>query len=348
MPDYNLESAKWSDSSITWSFATSTYSSDASIPFSQSISGQYQDAIRGALQQWSSVSGLTFAQVADAPDAGSAADIRIGFGALNTPSTGTIGDTHMRWTGAGTLLPGVVVRLEDPSQLALAPGDGGAYTYAGTQTTLQQVALHEIGHALGLDHSSDSSSAMYASSGPANRAPNGSDIAGIQSLYGAPAAAIATAAPAPVTAPVPAATPAAASSGDADVLVLHFSEDAWRGDAQFVAALDGRQLGAAQTVTASHASGQSQTFTFRGGFGAGSHDLAVSFVNDAWGGTPDTDRNLYLDAVEYNGLRLDQGTAAFYAGGTVHIAVGGASRGASWVTADGASGADGAGPLFPA
>lgn len=335
MADYNLEGAKWSDSNVTWSFATSTYSSDASTPFSQSIPGQYQDAIRAALQQWSSVSGLTFTQVADSPNA----DIRIGFGALDTSSSGMIGDTTMRWTGAGTLLPDVVVRLEDPAQLALAPGDGGAYTYAGTATTLQQVALHEIGHALGLDHSSDPSSAMYASSGPANRAPNGSDIAGIQSLYGAPGATAPTTvatAPAPATAAAPA--PAAASPDDAGTLVLHFSEDAWLGDAQFVAALDGQQLGAAQTVTASHASGQSQTFTFQG-VGAGSHDLAVSFLNDAWGGTPATDRNLYLDAVEYDGVRLDGGTAALYSGGTVHIPVGTASHGALWVTNDGASGA---------
>ena len=190
MPDYHLEDVKWSDSDISWSFANPTYNSGASAPFSASISGQYQDAILGALQQWSSVSGLTFTRVEDSPNAGSGADIRIGFGALNTSSTGIIGDAHFSWFSGGTLLPGAIVRLEDPSQLALVPGDGGAYTYAGTQTTLQQVALHEIGHALGLDHSSDPSSAMYASSGPANRAPNGSDIAGIQSLYGAPAASL--------------------------------------------------------------------------------------------------------------------------------------------------------------
>lgn len=338
MPDYHLEGVKWSDSDITWSFANPIYNSNASTSFSASISGQYQDAILGALQQWSSVSGLTFTRVEDSPNAGSVADIRIGFGALNTSSTGTIGDAHFSWFSGGTLLPGAIVRLEDPSQLALVPGDGGAYTYAGTQTTLQQVALHEIGHALGLDHSSEPSSAMYASSGPANRAPNGSDIAGIQSLYGAPGA---KAAPVPVAAASPAsAAPAAAETGDAsggagatpDVLVLYFSADAWQGDAGFVVGLDGRQLGPAQTVTASHASGQSQAFAFQGNFGVGSHDLAVSFINDAYGGTPETDRNLYLDAVEYNGVRLDQGTAAFYAAGTVHLPVGGASHGALWVT----------------
>lgn len=335
MAGYDLQGVKWSDSSITWSFATSTYNLDASIPFSQSISGQYQDAIRWAVQQWSSVSGLTFTQVADAPDAASAADIRIGFAALDTPSTGTIGDAHFRWTGAGNLLPDAVVRLEDPNQLALVPGGDGAYTYAGTQTTLQQVALHEIGHALGLGHASDPAATMYTSSGPGNRTLGRADIEGIQSLYGAPAAT-----PVPVAAPAPAPAP---SAGDADVLVLHLSEDAWQGDARFIVGLDGRQLDTAQTVTASHALGQTQAFTFRGDFGVGPHDLAVSFVNDAWGGTDDADRNLYVAAVEYNGLSLAGGTAALYAGGTVHFQVGSESHAALWVTDGGADGTGGVG-----
>ena len=107
--------------------------------------------------------------------------------------------------------------------------------------------------------------------------------------------------------------------------MLSLSEDAWQGDAQFSASLDGQFLAAAQAVTASHGAGDTEQFTFQGNFGAGLHDLAISFLNDAWGGTTQTDRNLYVDGVTYDGVQLAQGTAALYTNGTVHIAVGGSS-----------------------
>jgi Ca2+-binding RTX toxin-like protein len=183
MPNYAFEAAQWPTSNVTWSFATTTYASDSSDPFSSPIAAQYQGAITQALQQWASASGLTFTQVADSQ----AADIRIGFGGLNTSSSGAIGDTSLRWDGSGDLLPDEIVRLEDPAQLGLVLGSDGAYTYSGTASTLDQVALHEIGHALGLGHSTDPNAAMYPSAGPNNQTLDPSDIAGIQALYGAPA-----------------------------------------------------------------------------------------------------------------------------------------------------------------
>ena len=314
MTDYSLEGAKWATDNITWSFANSTYGSDSSDPFSSAISPQYQSAIEQALQQWSAVSGLTFTQVPDSATQAGAADIRIGFGALDPSSTGSIGDTNIRYDSSGNLLPDAVVRLEDPSETALVQGSDGAYTYAGTSSELEQVALHEIGHALGLGHSTDSSAIMYPSAGPSNRSLDQSDIAGIQSLYGAPATTAASAS-APVT----------SASSQPDTLVLSLSEDAWQGDAQVSASLDGQPLATAQTVTASHGTGDTEQFTFRGNFGVGPHDLAVSFLNDAWGGTTQADRNLYVDGVNYDGVQLAQGTAALYANGTVHFTVGGSA-----------------------
>jgi uncharacterized protein YraI len=61
---------------------------------------------------------------------------------------------------------------------------------------LKTVATHEIGHALGLDHTDDPSALMYAIyDGPRGIAPD--DIAGIQSLYGPPDANDAPAPPPP-------------------------------------------------------------------------------------------------------------------------------------------------------
>ncbi len=310
MPAYAVEGATWPTTSITYSFATATYSSDASDPFSSYISGGYQSSIQWALQQWTSVTPLTFTQVADSQ----AADIRIGFGDLNTPSTGVIGQTNLRWTGAGNFVPDEVVRVEDPNQLALTPDGSGSYRYSGTPATLQQVALHEIGHALGLAHALDPDAVMYASVGPNNQTLNGTDIAGIQSLYGAPAST-----------PAPTLTPAPAPS-TTDVIALHLSEDAWMGDAQFIVSVDGQQYGGVQTVTALHGLAQDQTFNLQGAFSVGAHDLAISFINDAWGGTPDTDRNLYVDGIDLNGTPQPGGTAALYSNGTAHLPVGGSGN----------------------
>ncbi len=310
MPAYALEGPTWPTTSITYSFATANYSSDASDPFSSSIAGAYQNSIQWALQQWASVTPLTFAQVADSQ----AADIRIGFGDLNTPSTGVIGQTNLLWTSAGNFVPDEVVRLEDPNQLALNSDGSGGYDYAGTPATLQQVALHEIGHALGLAHASDPNAVMYATVGANNQTLDGTDVAGIQALYGAPA-----------TTPAPTPTPVAAPSAT-DVIALHLSEDAWMGDAQFIVSVDGQQYGGVQTVTALHGLAQDQTFDLQGAFSVGAHDLAISFINDAWGGTPDTDRNLYVDGVDLNGTPQPGGAAILYSNGTVHVPVGGSGN----------------------
>ena len=49
---------------------------------------------------------------------------------------------------------------------------------------LESVALHELGHALGLDHSSQSTAVMYAYYTGTNQTPTPDDISGIQAVYG--------------------------------------------------------------------------------------------------------------------------------------------------------------------
>ena len=107
-----------------------------------------------------------------------------------------------------------------------------------------------------------------------------------------------------------------------DTLTLQVSEDAWNGDAQCYVTVDGRIVGGTTTVTASHAAHAEQSITIDvAGLSTGTHLVGLSFINDAWGGTVNTDRNLYLDSVQLNGIdqrvstEIDTwGTASFQLG----------------------------------
>lgn len=107
----------------------------------------------------------------------------------------------------------------------------------------------------------------------------------------------------------------------ASPLVLQLSEDAYLGDAQFTVTVDGKTLGAAQSVTASHAKGAMQNFAFGQAMAAGTHDVAVSFLNDAYGGTAATDRNLYVNAIDINGSAKAATTATLLSTSTQHFSV---------------------------
>ena len=129
------------------------------------------------------------------------------------------------------------------------------------------------------------------------------------------------------------AAPKSAGSGvvlgsGPDSFVLNVSEDAWQGDAQFTVAVDGTQMGGVQTATASHSAGQTQAFTIKGTFGASQHAVTVSFLNDAYGGSPSTDRNLYVDSlvdgqtITAGAALYSNGSKPFFVGGTVPVSVG--------------------------
>jgi beta-glucanase (GH16 family) len=103
-----------------------------------------------------------------------------------------------------------------------------------------------------------------------------------------------------------AASPPITTGTGSDTLVLGISEDAYQGDAQFTVSVDGKQLGGTFTTTASHASGVVQNFTFKGDWAPGAHAVVVNFLNDAYGGTAATDRNLYVNSIGYDGTNTNQ------------------------------------------
>ena len=109
-------------------------------------------------------------------------------------------------------------------------------------------------------------------------------------------------------------------AGDA-ALTLHLAEDAWKGDAQYAVAVDGKTVVQDSSVTALHSQNQSQAVSLAGLLSPGTHDVAVSFLNDAYGGTPTTDRNLYVTGVDVNGTAVSGATATLWGTSTQHFQI---------------------------
>ncbi len=149
-----------------------------------------------------------------------------------------------------------------------------------------------------------------------------------------------------------------------DNLTLNLSEDAYQGDAQFTVSVDGVQIGSPLYVTASHALGQSQNFSFTENFGAGPHKVAVTFLNDAYkSGASGGDRNLYVNTITLDGTtcienyaQLADGTGYFTFGPlptapgslTAYVSSGNTPRTTTTVNIDGSSSFGTLVPLSPA
>jgi len=165
------ENASWADKTVTWSFASAS-GSNAITNTAEQV------AVEQAFKAWAAASGLTFEEAS----AGTASDIEVGFGDLNTATSNTIGLTHYTYAG-GELQAGVQVQLESPGQAPLTTDASGQLMYASTGASFEQVALHEIGHALGLADNDVTGSIMNMVLGTSNSTLDATDIANIQELY---------------------------------------------------------------------------------------------------------------------------------------------------------------------
>ncbi len=143
------------------------------------------DTIQAALNQWAAVSGFTnLGQVADTPGAfgnDSAGDIRIGAIHIDGPSSVLAhafgpGDSASGWSSD----IGGDTHFDDDENWADCAAS------CGTSIDFYTVALHELGHALGLGHSNVSGSIMEAFYGGPRRSLHADDVAGIQAIYGVP------------------------------------------------------------------------------------------------------------------------------------------------------------------
>ncbi len=106
--------------------------------------------------------------------------------------------------------------------------------------------------------------------------------------------------------------PAITTGTGPDALVLNTADAYFDGDAQFTVSIDGVQQGGTFTSAAQKSRGEVQRFVFNGSFAPGVHNVAVTFLNDAYGGTRWLDRNFYvksatIDGQDIAGSKLDFG-----------------------------------------
>ncbi|GFP96152.1 metalloendoproteinase 1 [Phtheirospermum japonicum] len=144
------------------------------------LSAAVRAAFRRAFDRWTEVTTLTFVETATSYDG---ADIRIGFYAGEhgdgEPFDGVLG------TLAHAFSPPVGRLHMDGEENWLVDGD--VLNSPGVSAVdLESVAVHEIGHLLGLGHSSVEEAIMYPtiSSGTRKVELASDDIMGIQELYG--------------------------------------------------------------------------------------------------------------------------------------------------------------------
>jgi hypothetical protein len=143
----------------------------------------WKNAVRDAAGLWEQVAGVNLVEVPDGGDPFSVpgyqqgdprfGDIRIAGVNLGPGSLGL--DFLPPPINGGTLAGDMVLNTAMPWSLA------GDYN-------LETVAIHEFGHALGLDHSGLYSAVMYAYYTGVKTILASDDVAGVQAVYGAPRA----------------------------------------------------------------------------------------------------------------------------------------------------------------
>ena len=143
----------------------------------------WEAAISSAFASWSSVADITFMEIADSGEAfnaaGSSGNIRIG--------------GHVFDGAGGTLAHGFYPPVNGSTaagDIHFDIGDSWKIGFGGPGFDVFQVMAHEIGHAIGLDHTAVPSSLMNAFYTEAFAGVQADDIAGAVFIYGPAASGV--------------------------------------------------------------------------------------------------------------------------------------------------------------
>ncbi len=142
---------------------------------------QWQDAIRAAAAIWEEVANINLVQVSDN-------GTPLGGGGYEQGDPG-MGDIRIAGAALGgsylgaTFSPPPINGSSVAGDILLATDQN--WRTNGTTFDLETVALHEFGHALGMDHSTIAMAVMHATYDGGKQTLNTDDVQGIDSIYGA-------------------------------------------------------------------------------------------------------------------------------------------------------------------
>ena len=158
----------------------------------QLLPSGYADTVQACFTAWSRAGNITFRYDGSTSIASTRRD---GTNVLVWQSSSwrfgsmTLGVTQTTFDSYGRIFEAdIEFNARDYRWQNRRPATGGT---SGTQY-VADIATHEIGHFLGLDHSSDPSATMYPTAMPGIDTLSADDVAGVQALYGPAAGAPAT------------------------------------------------------------------------------------------------------------------------------------------------------------
>ena len=190
---YELYPTRWPpETTLTYSFAEYNFGADPERTFGSSFDEEARQLVREAFAAWSAVSGVTFVEVQDSPSA----NIRMGWqsGSQSDGRGDTVAEATTWYIGNETQQVAIVFDSADLVTGSWVQIVNGVHSsgYYYNEELFYDAALHEIGHAIGIDHSDSPNAVMsglpatpyFDQVGRDQLTPD--DVAAAQALWGEP------------------------------------------------------------------------------------------------------------------------------------------------------------------